>query len=119
MQRHPPKILHGQVGDAALLADLVDGDDVVVLERAMARASRRNRRTTWGMPASSGLMTFKATERSKSRVFRLEDQAHAALADATADAVMGQPTELTRGPRRVEEIAALRSACESPSGSCW
>ena len=96
--------LHGQERDAVVLADLVDGDDVVVLEggggAGLAQEARRGRPR--GRPRS-GRMTFSATGRLELRVLGLEDDAHAALAEQLEDPVLAQPADLVGALRRPEE----------------
>ena len=106
--------LHRQEGHAAVLADLVDGDDVVVLDgrgRPAPRAGSARGPRRW--PPATGSITLRATSRSQVRVLRLEDDAHAAGAQHLQHAVGPQPAELARpaagpGSRRPFRSVPLR-----------
>ncbi len=74
----------------------------------MARASSVNRCAGLGRAGQLRPDDLQGHRPEQVGVFGLKDQPHPALADAAADAVMGQPAELARGPRRVEEIVGSR-----------
>ena len=72
------QVLEHHVRRAVVLADLVDDDDVLVLQRAVARASTRKRWVSSGWFDCRNLIaTRRPSRRSRARI----DGAHAALAD--------------------------------------
>ncbi len=102
LQALAPESLHHQVGSAALLADLVDRDDVVVLERGrhlgLAEEADPHQRT-----GHLGLEHFHRHPTPQDRIFRLEDQAHPAGAEQAEDPIPGESAPLVRAPWRVED----------------
>ena len=57
---------HGQVGDAVVLADLVDGDDVVVLDAGGGAGFAQEAFAVLGVGGEGGSMVFRATLRCSS-----------------------------------------------------
>ena len=57
--------LHGQEGHAAILADLVDGDDVVVLDRRRGSGLAQEALPGPSRAASAGSIALRATIRSR------------------------------------------------------
>ena len=98
LQRHALEQLHGQERHAAVLADLVDGDDVVVLDlgggaglaqEAFAGDLALGHLRQHGLEGDGALQL---------RVLGQEDHPHAALAQQLQDAVGTEPADLVRGP---------------------
>ncbi len=120
-QRHPLQVLHGQERDAAFLPDLVDGDDVVVLDRG-----GRPGLASEPLGDSRGIRDFRPDDfqgdgPGEQTVFGQEDKAHAPFAQEPENAVVGQPAELSGGLRRAEEVDAFvagrRTASHGRSGA--
>jgi len=63
VQRLALQEFHGQERDAAFFANLVDGDDVIVLMAAAALASRRKRFLTLALAPRAGRIALSATRR--------------------------------------------------------
>ncbi len=97
--------LHRQEGDAAILADLVDGDDVVVLRAPRPPAPRAgNAGVPLSLAARAGSIALRATRRCELGILGPEDDAHAAGAQHLQDAVGAQPAQLVRSLGRGQEI---------------
>ena len=103
----PFKYSMARNGTPVFLPDLVDGDDVVVLDRrgrpSLAREPLRD---------SRGIRDFRPDDfqgdgSGEKTVFGQEDKAHAAFAQEPENAVVGQPAELSGGLRRAEEVDAF------------
>ena len=112
LERDPLEELHGEERDLALLADLIDRDDVVVLDRrggpCLAEESVLGLRGV-GQLGADHLQRHGAEQVG---VDRLEDEPHPPLADRADDPVMGHPAELAVGPGRVEEAEVADRARE-------
>ena len=102
-----PQSLHHQVGPAPMFADLVDGDDMVVLQRGghLRLAQEPNPHHRAGPLGLEHLQRHLAPQ---DRVFRLEHQAHPPGTEQAQDAVPGEPAPLVRTPRRVENGIRVR-----------
>ena len=109
LQRLAVEELHGQERHAAVLADLVDGDDVVVLDGGGGPGLAQEALPAAGRSAASdGSITLRATRPAELRVLRLEDHAHAAAAQHGLDAIAAQPAQLPGFLRRSQEIQRQR-----------
>ena len=106
-QRHSLQVFHGQERDTVFLPDLVDGDDVVVLDRggrpSLAREPLRDSRGIRDLRPDD----FQGDGSGEKTVFGQEDKAHATFAQEPENAVVGQPAELSGGLRRAEEVDAF------------
>ena len=91
-----------------LLADLVDRDDVVVLEGRHGPGLEQEPLCGLGRAGQLRPDDLQGHRPEQVGVLGLEDEAHAALAEQPADAIVGQPTEFVRRPWRLEEIVAPR-----------
>ena len=80
--------LHDEEGSAIVLANVVDGADVGVIQSRSGTASRRKRSRASGSLASSSGRNFSATKRPRRGVLGLINDAHSAAADFLDDAVM-------------------------------
>ena len=78
------------------LTDLVDRDDVIVLQRR--HGPRLEGEPLRGLCRAGQFRPddLQGHGTEQVGVFGLEDQSHPALAEESADAVMGQPAELAR-----------------------
>ena len=86
-QRVPVEQLHDEERRAVVLADVVQRADVGWVSCEIARASRSNRSRNCGSAASAAGRILTATVRSRRRVARLVDFAHAARAERRQDLV--------------------------------
>jgi hypothetical protein len=98
---------HGQEEDTAVLADLVDGDDVVVLDggghlRLALEAAARV--LVGGQRGPHGL---EGDRPPQLQILRQKDNAHAAGAELAQDAVRPEPADLVGGLRRGQEVVRL------------
>jgi hypothetical protein len=93
LERLAGDILHDQVGQAVVLVDAVDGDDMVVADRS--RGLRLAREAPPGCGAASHRCGHDLDRHQpvQGRVERLEDDAHAALADHLLHLVGAQGAE--------------------------
>jgi hypothetical protein len=103
----PFEELHRQEGNAAVLADLVDGDDVIVLDRG-----RRPRLAQEALPGTLAgghgrQHRLEGHEPRQSRVLGAEDDAHAPDPEHLQDAVGTEPALLPGRSRRREEMTQL------------
>ena len=87
---------HGDVGNATIFTDLVDGDDMVVIE--FGRRSGFAQEALPGVPLFGDLREHDL-ERDRAlelRILRLKDHPHPALAENLEDAISPQPPDLVR-----------------------
>ena len=66
-QVHAIDVLHEEVVQPPGLAEVVQGDDVRVIQPRQRRASRVNRSSNAGFPATAGGKILRATSRSSRR----------------------------------------------------
>ena len=94
VQRLAFEELHGQEGDAAVLADLVDGDDVIVLEGG--RRPGLAQETLLGRVAGgqAGQHGLQGDETLQLGILGLEDDAHAAGSEHLKNTVGTEPAQL-------------------------
>ena len=106
-QRRPERLAlqqgHRQVRDAAVLGDLVDDDDVVVLDGRLGAGLAEE-------PGLGGRVAGHLREHDLQRdgaaeggILGLEDDAHAAVAEDVQHAVRPEPAQLARPLRRRQE----------------
>ncbi len=88
LQRHAVQKLHGDERLAVLLADLVDGADVGMVQRGRGLRLALETGQACGSWATSSGRNFRATKRSSSRVLGLVDDTHPAAAELLDDAVV-------------------------------
>jgi hypothetical protein len=99
---------HRQEGGVAVLAYLVDCDDVVALERGAGAGLAQEALAGGGV---GGVLRQDHLERHLAPqvgVLRLEDHPHATAAQEFQHAVVGEPAQLARGQRLGEEAGVLR-----------
>ena len=101
-----------QERDAPVFADLVNGDDILVLDRRRRAGLRRKSLGAVGHSASLWFHDLQRHPPLQSGVFRLEDDAHAAGAEDLHDAVRPEPADfirqLRRGQKRIFAAADRR-----------
>ena len=95
VERFALEELHRQERDAAVLADLVDGDDVIVLDRRGRLRLAQESLPCRGAAARAGNIAFNATSRPIGGR-RPEDHAHAARAEHLAHLVVVEPAQFSR-----------------------
>ncbi len=88
--------LHGQKRNAAIFADLVNGDDVVVLQGSGRLRLAEETRPRRGIGGPIQLHDLESDLPFEGRVIREKDHAHAALAEHLENAVGSQPAKLIR-----------------------
>jgi hypothetical protein len=98
--------LHRQERPAALLADLVDGRDMVVRQRR-GQAGFLQEALAEGVLRPRQARHLDRQPPVQHGVLGLEDDTHAALAQDAQHAVAAQATQLVRPERRVEKIERL------------
>ena len=106
--------LHGQVRRAAVLAHLVDRDDMVVLDRRRRPSLAQEpcpRRLAGRLRRLHHLQRHAPLEL---RVDGLQHHAHAAAAENPPDAIGPDPPQLVRLLRRIHELGQLRAQRRSP-----
>ncbi len=117
-QRLAQQELHGQVGHAAVLAHLVNGDDVVVLDRG---GGLRLAVEALAIHFQGGLGLLHCLQGDlalQRDVFGLEDQPHRPRAEQLEHAIVAQPAHLAGTLRRAEKIEiALQRPCPSTRSS--
>ncbi len=113
--RHPPlplqilfqrlafQILHRLIGNAAIFADLIDGHDVVVLEPGGGASLADEAFPSPRIPRVARQNRLERDHPAQLRIFRFEDDAHAAAAEFFQHAIRPQPADFSRRPRRREQ----------------
>jgi hypothetical protein len=96
----PFQVFHRQEGDAAVFADLVDGDNVIVLDRGGGAGLAGEAFACRFADAQAGLHRFHGNEAAQRRILGLEDDTHAAGAEDLLDAVRAEPADFVGGLRR-------------------
>ena len=108
VQRLAFEKLHGQEGHAAILADLVNGDDVVVLDRR--RGSGLTQEALPGtLAGSQGRQhRLEGNDPIQMRVLGAEDDAHAPDSEDLQDTVRAKPAQFPFRLRRGQPVVQLR-----------
>ena len=107
VQRHALEELHRQEGDAVVLIDLEDGDDVVVVDGGHGLGLAQEALAGAGVGGQAGQHRLEGDEAFQLEVFGLVDDAHAAAAQFLEDAIAAQPADLVGLLRRRQRQAAF------------
>ncbi len=107
VERLAAEEFHRQKRDAAVLADLVDVDDVIVLDRRGGLGFAQESLLGDGGNTEPGEHRLERDRPLEQRVFGLEDHAHAAAAQHLEDAIGAEPADLVVGLRRREKVVKL------------
>ncbi len=118
-QRDSIEELHGDEGLLVLLADFVDGADVRMVEAEAERASRRKRSSAWGSPGEILGKKLQGDKATEAQFFGLVNDAHAATAKLSHDAIMGDGAAGTEYRRSADwrSLAAARDARAATSSA--
>ena len=112
VERFAGEQLHCQEWDVSLVADLVDGDDVVVLDLTDRFRLAFETLGCGRILGVLGLHRLESDQPFQARIFRLEDDAHAAGAENLQHPVRPESAELVGslgGTQEVERLAIGRA----------
>ena len=108
LQRFAGDVLHDQVGQAVRLVDAVDGDDVVVADGGGGLRLAGEAPPGDGAAGHGGGQHLDRHQAVQRRIERLEDDAHAALADHLLHLVVAQHAQDARPVGRAQEVQVGR-----------
>jgi hypothetical protein len=107
-QRSAAQHLHDQVGQVALLIDVVNGDDVVAADVGPRPRLAQEALPAFGVGGQLRPHHLQGHRPLKPCVVGQKDQPHAALAEQAQHAVVPQPAQLVRSLRRGQEPQGRR-----------